>query len=97
LIEHPRFRAGLDFLVLRAASGEIDQELADWWTDFFAADYDGREILLAAKPASRRPVQATGAKKAPVKKAPEADDADAAAPSAPRKRRRRPRKPAAAE
>ena len=42
LIEHPRFRAGLDFLVLRAASGEIEQELADWWTDFFAADYEGR-------------------------------------------------------
>jgi poly(A) polymerase len=46
LIEHPRFRAGLDFLVLRAASGEIDQELATWWTAFLATDFDGRDVLM---------------------------------------------------
>ena len=33
LLEHPRFRAAYDFLLLRAESGEIDQELADWWTN----------------------------------------------------------------
>lgn len=32
LLAHPRFRAAYDFLLLRAAAGEIDQELADWWT-----------------------------------------------------------------
>ena len=32
LLEHPRFRAAYDFLLLRAESGEIDPELADWWT-----------------------------------------------------------------
>lgn len=32
LLEHPRFRAAYDFLLLRAASGEIDAELAAWWT-----------------------------------------------------------------
>lgn len=32
LIAHPRFRAAYDFLLLRAAVGEVDQELADWWT-----------------------------------------------------------------
>lgn len=31
-LEHPRFRAAYDFLLLRAAAGEIDPELADWWT-----------------------------------------------------------------
>ncbi len=31
-LEHPRFRAAYDFLLLRAASGEVDPELADWWT-----------------------------------------------------------------
>ncbi len=36
LIEHPRFRAGYDFLLLRAEVGEVDRELADWWTDFQA-------------------------------------------------------------
>ena len=31
-LEHPRFRAAYDFLLLRAESGEIDPELAAWWT-----------------------------------------------------------------
>jgi poly(A) polymerase len=34
LMEHPRFRAAYDFLVLRARSGEVDAELAEWWTRF---------------------------------------------------------------
>jgi len=33
LLEHPRFRAAYDFLLLRAAAGEADAELAQWWTD----------------------------------------------------------------
>ena len=33
LLNHPRFRAAYDFLVLRAAAGEADAELAQWWTD----------------------------------------------------------------
>lgn len=32
LLTHPRFRAAYDFLLLRAQSGEVSQELADWWT-----------------------------------------------------------------
>ena len=32
LLAAPRFRAGYDFLLLRALAGEVDQELADWWT-----------------------------------------------------------------
>ncbi len=32
LLEHPRFRAAYDFLLLRAAAGEADPELAAWWT-----------------------------------------------------------------
>jgi poly(A) polymerase len=31
-LEHPRFRAAYDFLLLRVASGEIDPEIAAWWT-----------------------------------------------------------------
>ena len=45
LIEHPRFRAGYDFLLLRGAAGEIDASLGDWWTRFIDADADGREAL----------------------------------------------------
>ena len=50
LLEHPRMRAGYDFLLLRCESGEIDMEVGDWWTDFIAADGPGREELLSRKP-----------------------------------------------
>ncbi len=46
LLEQPRFRAGYDFLVLRAASGEIEQEVADWWTEFQDASDERREAML---------------------------------------------------
>ncbi len=47
LLEQPRFRAGYDFLLLRAESGEVDSELAEWWTDFQNADGGQRgEMLL---------------------------------------------------
>ena len=34
LLEQPRFRAGFDFLLLRCASGEVDDELGLWWDEF---------------------------------------------------------------
>jgi poly(A) polymerase len=30
---HKRFRAAYDFMVLRASCGEVDEEIAQWWTD----------------------------------------------------------------
>ena len=51
LLEQPRFRAGYDFLLLRAESGEIDAELGRWWTDFLNADGETRAaMLLPQKP-----------------------------------------------
>lgn len=50
LLEHPRLRAGYDFLLLRCASGEMDAEIGEWWTAFIDADGPGREELLAKKP-----------------------------------------------
>lgn len=38
LLEHPRFRAAYDFLLLRAKTGGAEPELAQWWTDFHQAD-----------------------------------------------------------
>ncbi len=49
LLEHTRLRAGYDFLLLRCASGEIDAELGDWWTEFIQADSADRESLLNRK------------------------------------------------
>ncbi len=34
LVEQPRFRAGFDFMRLRADVGEVDELLADWWQEF---------------------------------------------------------------
>jgi poly(A) polymerase len=58
LLEHPRFRAGYDFLLIRAESGEVAQELGDWWTAFQDADDEARKAMLLAdtgpKPKRRR-------------------------------------------
>jgi len=50
VLEHPRLRAGYDFLLLRCASGEIDESIGEWWTEFMEAEGPEREQLLAAKP-----------------------------------------------
>ena len=54
LLEQPRFRAGFDFLALRAQSGEIDQEIADWWLYFQEADGAGREAMLIPDSAPKK-------------------------------------------
>src|SRR5574340_1645758 len=58
LLEHPRFRAAYDFLLLRAESGEVDAELGEWWTRFQDASDDERAAMLIAdsgpKPRRRR-------------------------------------------
>ncbi len=46
LAGQPRFRAGYDFLRLRADSGELPVELADWWEDYHLGGEDGREAML---------------------------------------------------
>ena len=38
LITHPRFRAGYDFLLLRAETGGADPEVAEWWAKYQSAD-----------------------------------------------------------
>jgi poly(A) polymerase len=56
VIEQPRFKSGYDFLLLRAESGEVDRELADWWRTFMNADTEARLAMLTPekKPARRR-------------------------------------------
>jgi poly(A) polymerase len=55
LVSQPRFRAGYDFLRLRADCGELSAELADWWEDFHLGSDDEREALLRdIKPAPQR-------------------------------------------
>jgi poly(A) polymerase len=61
LLEHLRFRAGYDFLLLRCASGEIDAELGEWWTAFYEADEAEREALIASASRAPRAPRSAGA------------------------------------
>lgn len=94
LIDQPRFRAGFDFLRLRAQAGEIDGELGTWWEAFSLADLDERKALMA----QLRPTR-TAAVRSPRKPASEAPQIEAAEPDEMpatdpvKKRRRRRRKP----
>jgi poly(A) polymerase len=68
LLEHPRFRAGWDFLDLRAQSGELEGELADlpaWWDRFANAGPDERERMLKPEtgPGKRRRSRGRGRKR----------------------------------
>ena len=46
LLEQARFRAGFDFMRLRADAGEVDEALVDWWQEFSTADVDGQQDLV---------------------------------------------------
>ncbi|MGM9490254.1 polynucleotide adenylyltransferase PcnB [Ideonella sp. YS5] len=107
LVEQPRFRAGFDFLRLRADAGEIPTELAEWWEDFSLGDDAEREALVEAVRETKGPKRGGAAKRSgspvtaasgeaqvatPVEGDPDAEEGESA--SAPRKRRRRRRKPA---
>ncbi|MPT04989.1 MAG: polynucleotide adenylyltransferase PcnB [Delftia sp.] len=47
LVAQPRFRAGFDFMRLRADIGEVDESLASWWQEFQNADDARRDDLIA--------------------------------------------------
>ena len=46
LVEQPRYRAGYDFLRLRADVEEVPSDLADWWEDYALGSEDEREAML---------------------------------------------------
>ncbi|GAA4422554.1 polynucleotide adenylyltransferase PcnB [Acidovorax lacteus] len=46
MVAQPRFRAGFDFMRLRADVGEVDEALAEWWQDFQQADDERRADLM---------------------------------------------------
>jgi poly(A) polymerase len=87
LVEQPRFRAGYDFLRLRADAGEVPAELAEWWEDFSLGTPEEREALLVAAREQQRAPRRVPA--APAEETEPAAPADAAAPRKRRRRRRR--------
>ena len=44
--EHPRFRAGYDFLLLRAEADDSLKSLAEWWTRFQSVDSDTQAKMI---------------------------------------------------
>ncbi len=56
LLEHPRFRAGYDFLLLRCGSGDADSLLGEWWERFQRAGEGERSQMLVSdsEPRGRR-------------------------------------------
>jgi poly(A) polymerase len=80
LIDQPRFRAGFDFMRLRADVGEVDVVLADWWQEFsLASDAVREDLVLQA-----REEQGKGQRRVRVAKppAPRVDEAPRHLPSA---------------
>ncbi len=49
LVEHPRFRAAYDFLLLRALAGEDVQSQCDWWTRFQEVDDEARHVMCQGR------------------------------------------------
>jgi poly(A) polymerase len=56
LLSHPRFRAAYDFLMLRADTGGVDRELADWWTRYQSVDeHEQRKMTQPARKPQNKP------------------------------------------
>jgi poly(A) polymerase len=63
LLEHPRFRAAYDFLLLRAAAGDADPALAEWWTNIQTVTPEARIGLVEKPAAPSAPSPGTGLKR----------------------------------
>ncbi len=54
LLEHRRFRAAYDFLVLRAEVGEVDDELAAFWTEVQTKTAEQRDAAFDIRPGGKK-------------------------------------------
>ena len=49
LLNHPRFRASYDFLLLRCQALEISSSIGSWWTKFIVANKKNQNLLIINK------------------------------------------------
>lgn len=71
LADQPRFRAGFDFLRLRAQVGEIDEELAHWWETFStASDVQRHDMVDAVRQEALQKPQGAAKRRRPRRKKP---------------------------
>jgi len=54
LLQHPRFRAAYDFMLLRASIGEVEQVTADWWTEIQEVNIEQQKQMVKAIAPKRR-------------------------------------------
>jgi poly(A) polymerase len=68
LLQHKRFRAAYDFLLLRANCGEADRELADWWTQVqeLSADEQRKAFEVKRRRRPKKPRNAAGGERRPT-------------------------------
>ena len=79
LVEQARFRAGFDFLRLRAEVSEVELALADWWQEFSMADDAAREDLIQLAKSEKSTTPTSGAvksRRAPRRKKPESNSVE---------------------
>jgi poly(A) polymerase len=67
-LEHQKFRAGYDFLLLRAqiestAENTALEDLSKWWTDFQTAEHNTQELMIKSVSQSR-----SGSRRSPRKR-----------------------------
>lgn len=68
LLDHPRFRAAYDFMLLRAAAGEVEQTVADWWTEIQTQSPEDRIAMVESQPVAAAMSDAAPGSAAPAKK-----------------------------
>ena len=55
VLQHPKFRAAYDFILLCADAGLVDPAIGQWWTEIQEVSADGREAMInALTPVGRR-------------------------------------------
>jgi len=57
LLSHRRFRAAYDLMLLRASIGEVDQEVADFWTDIQEQSEEEQRVRFGLTGRRRRPAK----------------------------------------
>ena len=83
MVAQLRFRAGFDFMRLRADVGEVEEALAEWWQDFQTADDERRDDLMDQAREEQRARQKAQQQAQPVvRRVPKKAAPAAAAPSA---------------
>lgn len=55
LMQHPRFRAAYDLLLLREEAGELEPGLGEWWTRYQEADNEERINMCQGLSSSKKP------------------------------------------